>query len=110
MKWKRKRILLFNSGNKIDYKDKLILKVNIYMVIEKKEKNRVISEGDYLFYTKINGKGYDLEGNIIYELINGKGKVLEYSGNKLLFEGEYVNGLKNGKGKEYGYRDRLVYE
>ena len=38
MKWKRKRILLFNSGNKIDYKDKLILKMNIYMVIEKRKR------------------------------------------------------------------------
>ena len=52
MKWKRKRILLFNRGNKIDYKDKLILKVNIYMIIEKKEKNRVIYEGETIYFTQ----------------------------------------------------------
>ena len=40
---------------------------------------------------------------------NGKGK--EYNDNgKLLFEGEYLNGKKNGKGKEYGYKEDLLYE
>ena len=40
---------------------------------------------------------------------NGKGK--EYNDNgKLLFEGEYLNGKKNGKGKEYGYKGDLLYE
>ena len=28
----------------------------------------------------------------------------------LLFEGEYLNGKKNGKGKEYDYYGELVYE
>ena len=46
-------------------------------------------------------KGYDENGNIIYKLINGNGKVQEYKGNQLKFEGEYLNGLKNGKGKEF---------
>ena len=31
-------------------------------------------EGEYLFDKKWNGKGYDVHGNIIYELINGNGK------------------------------------
>ena len=34
---------------------------------------------------------------IIYEQ-NGKGKEYDYDG-KLKFEGEYLNGLRNGKGK-----------
>ena len=43
-------------------------------------------EGDYLDKKKWNGKGYDENGNIIYELINGK--VKEYNDNgKLEFEG-----------------------
>ena len=35
-------------------------------------------EGEYLYERKWNGKGYDENGNIIYELINGNGKVKEY--------------------------------
>ena len=60
---------------------------------------------------KFNGKGYDKKGNVIYELINGNGKVKEYnnSGN-LIFEGEYLNGLRNGKGKEYNYDGKLLFK
>ena len=45
-------------------------------------------------------EGYDYNANIIYKLnndINGKGK--EYDGN-IKFEGEYLNGIRNGNGKE----------
>ena len=59
-------------------------------------------EGEFLYNNKFNGKGYDEKGNIIYELINGNGKVKEYYNfDILIFEGEYLNGKKNGKGKEY---------
>ena len=49
--------------------------------------------------------------HILYELnnsINGKGKEYYWNG-KLLFEGEYLNGEKNGKGKEYKY-GYLIFE
>ena len=61
---------------------------------------------------KYNGKGYDENGNIIYELINGNGKVKEYNKNneQIKFEGEYLNGKKNGKGKEYNLNGNLLYE
>ena len=55
----------------------------------------------YLYDRKWNGKGYDENGNIIYELHNGNGKVREYKNDVLIFEGEYLEGLRNGKGKEY---------
>ena len=55
-------------------------------------------------------KGYDENSNIIYKLINGNGKVKEYKGNQLKFEGEYLNGLKNGKGKEYNCEGNLIFE
>ena len=52
-------------------------------------------EGEYLFDKKFNGKGYDENGNIIYELINGNGKVKEYyNSGALKFEGEYLNGKR----------------
>ena len=41
---------------------------------------------------------------------NGRGKEYDYNG-KLLFEGEYKNNLRfNGKGKEYDILDNLIFE
>ena len=60
--------------------------------------------------------------NVIYELIYGNGKVIEYGVDweeisdtkyKSIFEGEYLNGEKNGKGKEYyynGFNLILIFE
>jgi len=35
---------------------------------------------------------------------------IQYSNGKLEFEGEYLNGEKNGNGKEYNYNGKLVFE
>ena len=60
---------------------------------------------------KWNGKGYNTINEIIYELKNGKGYIKEYDyWGKLKFEGEYLNGLKNGKGNEYDYWGKLIFE
>ena len=69
-------------------------------------------EGEYLFDKKWNGKGYDENNNIIYELINGNGKVKEYNEYLacLIFDGEYLNGEKIGKGKEYNYSGNFIFE
>ena len=59
-------------------------------------------EGEYLNDKIWNGKGYDIIGDIIYEIKDGKGYIKEYDFyGKLKFEGEYLNGERNGKGKEY---------
>ena len=73
--------------------------------------NRLEYEGEFLFDKKWNGKGFDENGRILYELKNGNGKVKEYivSG-ELVFEGEYLNGKKHGKGKEYDRSGKLVFE
>ena len=61
-------------------------------------------EGEYLNDKKWKGKGYDIEGNIIYEINKGKGRIKEYDYyNNLIFEGELIYGEKNGKGIEYYY-------
>ena len=57
-----------------------------------------------------NGKGYDAHNNIIYELKNGKGYVIEYFREKLDFESEYLNGQKNWKGKEHDWKGNLNFE
>ena len=68
-------------------------------------------EGEFLFDKKYNGKGYDENGNIIYELINGSGKAKEYEDDcQLKYEGEYLNGKRNGKGKEYDLDGKLIFE
>ena len=52
-----------------------------------------------------------MNGNIIYELINGNGKVKEYDDDgNLKYEGEYLNGKRNGKGKEYSCEVNLLFE
>ena len=33
-----------------------------------------------------------------------------YYNEKLIFEGEYLNGKRNGKGKEYYDNDKLIFE
>ena len=66
--------------------------------------DRLEFEGEYLNNEKWTGKGYDENNNIIYELINGTGKVKLYGyDTKLEYEGEILKGKKNGKGKEYEY-------
>ena len=69
-------------------------------------------EGEYLYDKKWSGKGYDIEGNKIYELINGNGPVKEYQEDFGFpsFEGEYLNGKRNGKGKEYDHNGKVKYE
>ena len=48
---------------------------------------------------------------IIYEFKNGKGYIKELSDyGSILFEGEYLNGKRNGKGKEYNSNGILKYE
>ena len=60
---------------------------------------------------KLNGKGYDKKGNIGFEIKNGKGSIKEYNKyDELIFEGEYLNGKRNGKGKEYSYDGKLIFE
>ena len=61
---------------------------------------------------KWNGIGYDPEEKEIYRLENGKGSVIIFDddGKLIGYEGEYLNGEKNGKGKEYDHSGELVFE
>ena len=46
---------------------------------------------------------------IKYEL-NGIGKEYNGENESLIFEGEYLNGQRNGKGKEYWRNNRMIFE
>jgi len=64
-------------------------------------------EGYLLFHGEYkNGKPWNIKGyeknNIAFELKEGKGFLKEYDESyRSFFESEYLNGMRNGKGKEY---------
>ena len=61
-------------------------------------------EGEFLLGKIWNGKGYDNHNKIIFQITNGEGYIKEYDiYGHIDFEGVYVNGEKNGKGKEYNF-------
>ena len=55
---------------------------------------------------------YDINNNIAGILNNGNGKIKEYNeySGELEFEGEYLNGKRNGKGKEYYENGKISFE
>ena len=68
-------------------------------------------EGEYLNGNKLNGKGYNINGNVEYEINDGKGKIKLYnSEDEILFEGEYINGKLNGKGRINYFENELIFE
>ena len=60
-------------------------------------------EGEYKKGIIYEGKMYDNKLKKIYEIKKGNGKIKEYNDyyELITFEGEYANGVKHGKGKEY---------
>ena len=77
----------------------------------------IFFSGRYIIYEKNSKvKEYEYNNNeLIYEgeYINCKrhGKGKEYHDKLLIYEGEYLNGKKHGKGKEYGLlTGKLVFE
>ena len=68
-------------------------------------------EGEYINGKKRNGIGYNINGNMEFEIKDGKGKIKEYDEcGKLIFEGDYLKGERNGKGKEYYNNGKLLFE
>ena len=66
---------------------------------------------------RIFGCEYDSDtGSLVFEgeylngARNGIGKQYDDYDGKLIYEGEYLNGLRNGRGKEYNPKDMLIFE
>ena len=77
------------------------------------DNKKLLFEGEYKKGKKWNGKGYDINGNIVYELKNGRGYIKEYEPNHsklcLKYEGNLLNGEKNGFWKNY-WGGKLIFE
>ena len=72
--------------------------------------NKIKFEGEYKNGQKWNGIGYDINGQKQYELKDGSGYIFEYNNNdSLIFEGEVIKGIKTGIAKEYLY-GKLLFE
>ena len=70
-----------------------------------------IFEGEFFFDKRWTGKGYDDEGNIIYELKDGTGNIKEFHKNgQIKFDGVCIKGILSGYGKEYDENGNLIFE
>ena len=94
-------------------KSSFIIK-NIFSFLSTKEKLNMImyNKGlqkinliDIKDYKKINGKY-----KIVEKKGNGNGREYILNTKILVFEGKYLNGERNGKGKEYDDNDKLIFE
>ena len=124
------------NGKAKEYEDKELIFDGTYLNGKRNGKGKeyykrgkMKFEGEYLYGKRWSGKGYDVYNNIVYELKNGKGYIKEYmfdeflldeekkmgkkekeKNNFLVFEGEYLYGAVNGKGKEYDEEGNLIFE
>ena len=103
------------NGKGIEYKSNRIIFEGEYLNGQRngigKEYNysgKLLFEGEYKYGRKWNGKFYN--GNDIYELKDGKGNIKENRDYYITYEGEYKNGLRDGKGKEYFYENKFIFE
>ena len=95
----------------VKYNKSLQKSINISII------NFKFFSGRYIIYNSNRiGKEYDayndklyFEGEYFNGQKNGKGKEY-YKDGKLKFEGEYLSGKKNGKGKEYYEDGKLKFE
>ena len=93
----------------IKYNKTIQKKLNITVIYYK-----LLSQKYIIFEGKGKGKEYEYDGSLVFEgeylnaKRNGKGK--EYDNGRLVFEGEYLNGKKNGHGKEYNKNGYIKFE
>ena len=90
---------------------------NLQKILDRRHIHYKIYSKRYIIYCQ-DGKGKEYDGlnnKLIFEgeYLNGKrnGKGEEYHNNgALLFEGKYLNGKRNGKGREYNNFGDLIFE
>ena len=94
-------------------KSKYILEFFLSHINEKKKLNSVKYNKNLQSKLNLNLLHYKIfSGNFttIFDNNNKIGKIFDEYKDKLIFEGEFSNGKKNGKGKEYDNNERLKFE
>ena len=71
------------------------------------ENGELLFKGEYFNDKKWNGKA--ISRNTDYEIRNGNGRIIYFLGDKEKFEGKYIDGEINGKGKIY-FKTNLKFE
>ena len=110
----RKTLSYMDEGKKLElviYNKNLQNKLNISITNYKFFRGRYKIGGKVGTVKEFNGLNDELifEGNYFNGKRNGKGK--EYDGNgRLKFEGKNLKGKRNGKGKEYDDFQKLIFE
>ena len=121
----------FNNLNRLEFKGELIngerkgkeyhfgilIYEGEYLNVQKNGKGReyykngkIKFEGEFILDVKWNGNMFDPYGNFIFKMSNGEGNGKEYDNDGyLIYDGESLNGVKNGKGKEY-LKGKIKYE
>ena len=104
-----------NDNKTINLKHSIKSKYILMQILDILKENRLLKikrhNKEYQNLLEVNLENYKkLSGKIIIMGFNGYGK--EYGSNlmQLLFEGEYLNGQRNGKGKEYYYDGKIQFE
>ena len=115
----------YNGADKLVFNGKYIK--GIKKGIEYNSKGEIIFEGEYLDGKRWNGKLKEYKGHwlpIITRTCCGFGNYLMINDSKrneemkearkyeniLKYEGEYLNGKRNGKGKEFDINGKLIFE
>ena len=80
--------------------------------LNEKRKLKIINYNKYIQkLLGINIINYKIfYGKYIEYESDGKAREYYYYNDNLVYEGEYLNGKRNGKGKEYNYNDNFIYE
>ena len=80
--------------------------------IEYFENGKIKFKGEYSKGKEKNGKGFNIKGEVVYEIQNGEGNIKEYDfRDHLEFDGEYKNyQYWNGKRSIYNKKGELKFE
>ena len=106
---KRKKVKKISLKN--DIKSPLILK-KVFSFLYENIKYEILKHNkNYQNFFSLNIDSYKkLSGRYKRDGINGFGQEFLLEDDDLIFEGEYLNGKRNGKGKEYYYDKKVEYE
>ena len=96
-----------------EVKSSHILKAIFYFINEKQKLNLIIYNKKFQKLFGVDIKNYKIlsgKYSTVKKNGNGKGRVYILKTKRLIFEGEFLNGKKNGKGKEFNEDGNLEFE